>query len=76
MENREIIRGLKKLAAERRTLFLEDGDNEQFLRDYMVLIAAKEVILAIEISHKVIRTVCDWEEEQLKEEKTNKEATT
>ena len=42
MNNNEIIAGLRELAEERRTWFREDGDDEQFRRDYAVLAAAAE----------------------------------
>ena len=42
MNNSEIIAGLRELAEERRTWFREDGDDEQFRRDYSVLMEAAE----------------------------------
>lgn len=40
LRDEEILDGLRELAEERRTWFREDGDDEEFRRDYTVLIAA------------------------------------
>lgn len=40
----EILAGLRDLAEERRTWFREDGDDQEFRRDYAVLTAAIAII--------------------------------
>lgn len=62
MNNSEIITGLRELAEERRTWFREDGDDEQFRRDYAVLTAAAEFIGESELPEKC--NACSYIEER------------